>query len=424
MSAEVGGVTHRIGKLKQAVFVAMVTVVIGVVVALAAEGTVRVRQWALHGDLWSVEQTFAIDAVTGLRVPIPNAVIGNIRINSRGFRSPEVESPKPPQTVRLAFLGGSTTYCAEVSGNEMTWPHLVWQQTQAAHPRTRFDYINAGVPGYGVTHLLKSLELRVAPLQPDVVVIYEATNDLAADSREMAQRQGLVGARVNEESWPAKYSLLWSLTEKNLRMGALQAQATTEARRLAYDPHQLSRGFEDRLRALIAASREVAPVVAIATFSARVRREQPAEARREAAVTALYYMPYMSLDGLVDGYEEYNRVIRVVAKEAGAVLIEGEYRIPADSVHYNDSVHFRDAGSRLMAGRVSEALLNSPGFMRLLGGAAAEKRSRPRVPAAWGSPSTKRVTRAESLLDPELVSGGARSHNRQGSVAGRSNQSR
>ncbi len=83
-------------------------------------------------------------------------------------------------------------------------------------------------------------------------------------------------------------------------------------------------------------------------------------------MTSLYYMPYMTLDGLIAGFEEYNRVIRSVAAETGAVLIGGEELIPADELHYNDSVHLSDAGSRVMAARVAHALLDAPAFRQLV----------------------------------------------------------
>src|SRR2546426_4883698 len=51
-------------------------------------------------------------------------------------------SPKPPGTVRLAFLGSSITYDPYVD-NASTWPHLVTQAIQAAYPTCRVDYIRS-----------------------------------------------------------------------------------------------------------------------------------------------------------------------------------------------------------------------------------------------------------------------------------------
>lgn len=354
------------GRSKRVAFTVIVMACALALGALLAEGAVRVRHWIKYGAMRSVEKTFSSDPATGLRIPTPNAVIGNIRINSLGFRSPELVSPKPPSTVRLAFLGASTTYSAEVSSNEMTWPHLVWKSLSEALPTARLDYVNAGVPGYGLDHILEGLRLRVAPLQPDVIVIYEATNDLSSDSRVLARRQGLVQSAPDEQGWLSQHSMLWFLAEKNVRVWRLQSRAHDAAGKLVYDPRQLSAGFERRLGALIRASQDVAPVVAVAAFAPRLRRGQPPDVQTRAAVTALYYMPYMSIEGLVAGYEEYNRVIREVTVASGALLIGGENSITADDAHYNDSVHFKDLGSSAMAARVSEALLADPGFRALV----------------------------------------------------------
>jgi lysophospholipase L1-like esterase len=363
-----GWSSRPLSRKKKALF-GIIVVVVGCLTGLfLLEMAVRVRQWTRYGSMRSVEDTFTFDPVARLRVPIAGKTTGSIRINSLGFRSPELAVPKPIGVVRLAFLGGSTTYCAEVSSNEMTWPHLVWQSLSAALPESRLDYINAGVPGFSVEHLLLNLEKRVRPLAPDVIVIYEATNDFSSDSRELAIGQGLVDrGSPFRESWLSKYSLLWFLLERNLTIWRLQAAVQDTARKLAYEPRQLSRGFERRLTELVRAGQEMAPVVAVAGFSARLRRAEAPDTQREAAITALYYMPYMTLDGLISGYEEYNRVIREVALHTGALYIGGEDSIPPDSAHYTDSVHFTDAGSRAMARRVSEALLGGSAFRRLLG---------------------------------------------------------
>ena len=339
---------------------------VGVVGLVLSETAVRLRQWARVGRFGTVDDMLVLDPTTGLRVLAADRTQGGIRTNSLGFRGPEIAVPKPSGDVRLAFLGGSTTFCAEVSSNDTTWPHLVWRSLQDAFPAARIDYVNAGVPGYGLDAILRSFRARVQPLAPDVVVIYEATNDLALESRRLAIERGIVPAARAEDSWLARYSLLWLLIEKNTVIRGLQSSATDDTGKLRVDPRELSQVFEQRLCDMIGAAQAVAPVVAVATFAPRIRSGQSVEEQKQAAVSALYYMPFLTLDGLVAGFAEYNRVIRGVAAETGALLIEAENRIPADGLHYNDSVHFRDAGSRAMATRVSQALLDSPAFRRLM----------------------------------------------------------
>jgi len=340
--------------------VLVVTVAAIALLAIAAEFAVRARNYLKYGELfWGVEQTYEVDALTGLRIPVPNGHFGHIRINSLGFRSPEIVVPKPPDTVRLAFLGASTTYCAEVSGNEAAWPEQVWRKLEQALPGVKLDYVNAGVPGYGVGTSQMNLERRVAPLAPDVIVYYEATNDLKGNSFALAQAAGLAQRRTEQQFlWPAKYSLLWYLAEKNLRV-LEQGRAAKETRTLVVDRDRLTTPFRRDLTAFVAAAHRITSTVVLVTFSSRLRRSQSAEEQARAAQTDLYYMPYMSVDALLDAYEAYNDVIRGVARQEGAVLIDGEDSIPGDALHFADSVHFTDRGSAAMASRVTEGLLAS-----------------------------------------------------------------
>lgn len=117
---------------------------------------------------------------------------------------------------------------------------------------------------------------------------------------------------------------------------------------------------------LVTASAEIAEVVVTVTFAPRLRAEQSPEEQTEAAVTSLYYMPYMTIDDLITAFSHYNQVIREVARTDHTLLVGEEKTIPADGEHYTDSVHFTDAGSVVMAHRVAEALISSPALQALV----------------------------------------------------------
>lgn len=333
---------------------------------LLAECAVRVRQYFKYGSAKKELYATTIEPRTGLPVPVANQITGTIRINSLGFRGPELLQPKPANGIRLAFLGASTNFCAENSSNATTWPDLVWRNLQQAEPALQWDYINAGVPGYSVEDSRKDFDVRVEPLHPDVVVIYHATNDLSVDTRELARQKGLFSGKAETHSWLAQYSLLIRLMELNFQIRQRQQRAGTGGARLDYDPVALSQGFHQRLTQLVQDAQKTAPVVAIATFSIKMRREQSAQQQLLNANSSLYYMPYMSLKGLLDGFDQHNQVIRDVARETGAVLIDGETKISGDDAHFHDSVHFTDAGSSVMAERVEAALKDSLALQQLL----------------------------------------------------------
>ena len=135
---------------------------LGILVATAlAEGFVRLRQWAKYGTATSYDSLYKIDEASGLPTLVPGARVGKITINASGFRGPEIEMPKPPGRVRLAFIGASTTFCAEVSSDAAAWPDLVVERLHGRFPGTRFDYVNGGVPGYAVRESIVNLQHRI-----------------------------------------------------------------------------------------------------------------------------------------------------------------------------------------------------------------------------------------------------------------------
>jgi hypothetical protein len=345
----------------------------GIVLALVlVEVAVRLRQWHRYGTMVSSFYHFEIDPVSGLEIPRPCEEIGPIRINALGFRGPELERPKPARRVRIGFLGGSTTFCAEASSLEASWPDRVVAGLRAAAPDLEFDYVNGAAAGFSTAELLENLEHRVGPLEPDVLVLYEATNDLVQDSRRLAISQGVYAREESQHSPIGDHWLTYYLIEKNLRQ--LRRQRDHDRPRLVFEPASLSAPFRARLGELAENARRCAPVVALVTFSTQIRAGQPPEQQRAAAENALYYMPFLTVEDLLAGYAEYNRVIREVARATGVLLIEGEDGIPGDARHFADTVHFLDPGLALQAERVLAGLLAAPEYQALL----ARKRALPR----------------------------------------------
>ena len=329
---------------------------------LALEAAVRVRQVRRYGTPLTTYYHMVDDPASGLVIPEPGDVVGAIRVNSLGFRGPEIERPKPARRVRVAFLGGSTTFCAEASSEEATWPQLVVEGLRADAPDLEFDLVNGGCAGYTTREIAQNLRARVAPLEPDLVVLYEATNDLTHDARVLAVERGLWSPGAGETLAIGKWWLTWYLVEKNVRN---LVNTREGAGKLAVDPLALSSGFRERLSALVAEARAFGPVVLI-TFSTKYRAEQAPEVQRAAAVSSLYGTPFLDVETLLACFDQFNRVIRDVAADSSAILVEGEHTIPGDDEHFADSVHFRDPGLRLQAARVLEVLLRAPEYRALL----------------------------------------------------------
>ncbi len=112
-------------------------------------------------------------------VTTPNYRSGRNRHNALGFRGDEIMVPKPEGVYRIVCLGGSTTYSSSVEDPAEAYPALLQILLKAAG-WPKVEVINAGVPGYSSLESLINLELRVLDLEPDLLIVQHAINDVHA----------------------------------------------------------------------------------------------------------------------------------------------------------------------------------------------------------------------------------------------------
>jgi lysophospholipase L1-like esterase len=333
---------------------------------VAAEIAVRLRQMWKYGSFKMEVDAIAIDPESGLPIVVPNYSNRRITVNSLGFRGPEIRVPKPQDAVRIAFIGDSVSYCGEVSGNDRTWPDLVTASLRQSFPGVDFDYVNGGVPGYTIRMMERNLSYRIAGLKPDIILI-EGGNDFSAEMRELAVKQGIINdPRIREMTWPSRYSLLWHLVEKNLRVLTTQRQIRAIQGRLVVDTATMGGQYRQDLIELVRTAQKTGRLVAILTISPQFRSDQPPDQQMRASASQLFYMPFITPATLINGIDRYNEIVRAVADETGALLIGHENDIPGDPVHFVDAWHLTDAGSRAMAQRVSRFLESSVEFRNIV----------------------------------------------------------
>ena len=331
------------------------------VVALLAvcEVALRARQWMRYGSFAASvrDPMLEYDPRADLLVPKPGYEVKgarlDIKINSLGFRGDDFERRKPPHTVRIAALGASTTFCAEVSNNHKTWPHRLQEKLAAAYPGVRFEVINTAVGGYTAAENLRNLTHRVLPLDPDLAIYYEGNNEITKDTRQLALDRGLI-APGNPQSLArtiSNYSLLFDLAYKNLTILAGRRNAATATQTIDSVPRNLPNHFigqVDEMRRALAA--KDIPLV-LSTFIVKFRRNQPRETQIANADVEFYYMPWMSIDGMLDAMDTYNEAILDYAARHGLPVVDDREAVPPDADHFSDAMHFVDKGAEAMADR-------------------------------------------------------------------------
>ena len=178
--------------------------------------------------------------------PTPNYRKGQTFHNALGYRSAEISIEKPSDVYRIVTLGGSSTYDVRIEDNDKTFTAQLEKLLTEEYGYQNVEVINAGVPGYNSWEILTNLEFRVLDLDPDLVIIYEGTNDVHARMVEPDSYQGDNSGR--RQPWVVPPVPLWehsALLRIMSRMTNLTRQVSVDD--FTSSPTFLSWPFEFRL---------------------------------------------------------------------------------------------------------------------------------------------------------------------------------
>ena len=145
--------------------------------------------------------------------------------NQYGWRGADITFKKPKNTIRIAFLGSSTTQNfreASFSYPEYVGSWLNMWARESAYNIT-FETINSARAGMSSTGIAKVLRFEVIPLEPDFAIYYEGSNQFSfADlltypnkDRDMSAGQSIDNEIERARGWGYRHSAtmrrLWSL---------------------------------------------------------------------------------------------------------------------------------------------------------------------------------------------------------------------
>jgi hypothetical protein len=346
-----------------------ITVPVILIVGLGgSELAFRLQQGRLFGVQQIVGNTqnsfYYIDEATGLRLPRPNSRHGRIYINDQGFRGPHLETPKSAGVVRIAFIGTSTTYDADAGTETNTWPAITTATLAKELPACRFEYLNAGVPGFHSEHINTRFSAQVASMEPDLVVVL--TNDLNGDGRVQAQAAGIWDKHRYKPSWLAEHSLVWGKIEKNLFILKLQRQSYNPRGKLAMDIDGVKRQYLDHLQELLREASAVVDQTVVLKIATRFRAGQTRDEQIDAAGSRLFYMPYATVPDIVAAIDGYNEVIDSLAGTSGVTVIDPRPAVPPDNVHFSDTSHTTAQGSKALGEYLGGLLASDREFNSLV----------------------------------------------------------
>lgn len=154
-------------------------------------------------------------------------------VNASGFRGRDVEVAKPDGVLRVMVVGGSTVFDSTVDGDDQAWPARLEHHLGCLLPGRKVEVINAGVPGYVMLDNLIRLQSELYEFRPDILVLYQAHNDLlAALHRIHESHRGLRTPREVESvapwtQWLREHSLLYNKLALKAKVFQRAASART-----------------------------------------------------------------------------------------------------------------------------------------------------------------------------------------------------
>jgi lysophospholipase L1-like esterase len=271
-----------------------------------------------------------------------------IQTNRWGFRGQDVSREKPAGVVRIACLGGSTTFSLNASDNDHTWPAQLERILNERYAPTRFEVLNFGTPGYCSIESFLIFALRGLDFAPDVVLIQDALNDVRAVARpdavldfthyrspytrigsrwlgKSAVGRLLIGAavKINQPGYSGRYTL----SERGVRLFQHHVEST----------------------ALLARSRGIEPV--IVTMPDALPDDE-AKCRERNAEVMLARVLIQSL--------------RQLGRRRDIPLVDLAVTFPKDPELFADDTHKTDRGLELAARMIADGLQENGVLPRVL----------------------------------------------------------
>ena len=286
--------------------------------------------------------------------PTPNYEKGQTFHNSLGYRNEEFPLEKPSGVFRIVALGGSSTYDVSIKDNDDTFAAQLEKLLKEDYGYPDVQVINAGVSGYNSWEILVNLEFRVLDLDPDLVIIYEGTNDVHARMVEpSAYRGDDLGRR---QAWQAPRVAIW----EHSALLRILSRAMNITRQVSVDdfvsaPTYMSWPFESRLIEDNLDPAEILKENPPIYF--RRNLENMIAIAKEHDVQILFstwaHSPnlndYASEGYYQQGFRENNDVVKEVAVSHDIPLFDFAGVMPQEVIYWADGRHVNEAGALVKA---------------------------------------------------------------------------
>ena len=333
-----------------------------------AEGGLRLAyfvyrgSWTFIGSLGMKQRLYTPHPYTAYQL-VPNIEAATYQVllhtNRWGNRGPDQPYEKPPGTVRIVTLGGSTTFNVFASDDAHTWPAQLERLLNEHYGTDRIEVVNYAVAGYNSAESLTTFALRAIDRDPDIVVVHHGWNDITP-ATEPGFRSDYTHRRkagVNKVApWWARLAVYRvSLVLRGRRARSIKPAGTAEG----LSPRAVA-VYERNLESIIllAKPRGIEPV--LVTLATRLSPDNDPEGPARAAHTKhRTHKDRLTPAGLFRAVKANNDCMRRLAEQYGCLLVDLGIAYPRDEANFlaGDFGHKTDAGLELFARLVAEAMI-------------------------------------------------------------------
>ena len=299
-----------------------------------------------------------------------------IFVDRHGFLAKDqtLEFEKPPNEIRIACIGGSTTANVNLSFHE-NWPGQLELLLQREIPDKSVRVINAGVPGFHTSQSIVNLALRVLPFRPDVIVVYHGYNDLKAVGPTHDFKPDYSHIHSVPYGYHEKPNIMLRLLNHSMffvrTRNAYQENARYKAfvdglRNPGSDPGRLEDippeagiAFEQHIRALVGLSRSEASRIVLLSFATlhdpmlnyadRSAYEGMSMYRLKELFHVTSFTPGLTIQGVFNGINGFNAILKEVAETEQTGWVDMAGLISNHDAYFIDRIHFSRAGAGQMA---------------------------------------------------------------------------
>lgn len=370
------GPGSQFSRKKTVLFTAVAVIITATIGFLALETWVRLTK--VDKDLWAatgrhlgespMKEWAQVDAFAAYRGRPGHIVhLAGKRISSQGFIStPDLEPDKPEGTIRIAFLGGSSTAGTGITLKDTeTWP---WQAAELLREKTglvNIEFINAAQSGYTTFESFGLLWSRLRFYSPDIVVVSHAWNEMyyfnhGRDIRSWRRlKDGSWGFHRTRGDWATREPL-W--IDHLLR----PSQLLTRVRLVLTRPDQSERSASKRdvvdsyntdalewYRTNLRLLRDAAPALGVKMYAVRQPTLIVEGLPQEERDRCNYHVHGFNHDAHVDAFD---RIYKIIDDEIDPEYVVDLTHLSGIPENFEDHVHPTPLGAQRIAEAVADRL--------------------------------------------------------------------